>query len=677
MAKFLKKIWVFAFVCLTFGFACWACVFPHANSSSASANGASANVSIFIRKPSFSIIHNNKLFFVDNDDDTVRLKVCDISSQALELQNSYADIGNVKVLDVCLCGNKLFLLVSQETNVFIKKVNLETLSVSLFCPDLQIDSNYSEFDVSSLTLSSNNYTLLTFSSSSAKVKSQFALVASDDSLTIQPTNLNFTNSSISNNLKKTFIYNSSSNCYLFFIYGTSVAYYKIDNLASLTNLSSQENAIDNLPSFELPNDNLSINEIIVRAGFAKIDNVDYLAIYFQKTEENVINSYIRLYSFDLSSNQNPISFVVERDCQNIGYARMSQNYLSFSSVTEQALCFVEFSNNADPDSPVSISTESNKIVNPKVTVSYLEPDNFVYLQTNKQTQLFDNAWGASSDIVLGQATDVIKIGSGFLKGNQEIEDYDYCLFTNSNGNNFGFIKRADLTPKTEVSLEQENFNVIVDEALNIRYARASVWPGAALYSLPTTSASARIGSSDVGISELVAEKIMQIPDNSEVFVLDTLCNYTSNGVKFYKVQINSDQFGFIEARAIRRPSDVVDFIITNATIKNDNTKVFLEPNSNSQTFSFALNKGKNVRINGNRDTKTGFTSITFNDEFGNEFSGYIETDFIKADSWSTLQIVGSVLIAINIGLLILILIFKKNHLGTHGQKISDDEIISK
>ena len=37
----------------------------------------------------------------------------------------------------------------------------------------------------------------------------------------------------------------------------------------------------------------------------------------------------------------------------------------------------------------------------------------------------------------------------------------------------------------------------------------------------------------------------------------------------------------------------------------------------------ALDKGKTVRINGKRDTKTGFTSITFNDEYGNEFSGYI------------------------------------------------------
>ena len=76
-----------------------------------------------------------------------------------------------------------------------------------------------------------------------------------------------------------------------------------------------------------------------------------------------------------------------------------------------------------------------------------------------------------------------------------------------------------------------------------------------------------------------------------------------------------------------------------------------------------------MRINGARNTKSGFTNITFNDEFGVEYSGYIETDYLKADAWSTLQIVGCILIAINIGLLILILVFRNQHLGSQGQKL--------
>ena len=58
-------------------------------------------------------------------------------------------------------------------------------------------------------------------------------------------------------------------------------------------------------------------------------------------------------------------------------------------------------------------------------------------------------------------------------------------------------------------------------------------------------------------------------------------------------------------------------------------------------------------IIGKRDTQTGFTKIKFNDEFGNEFEGYIKTESIQSDAWSQLQIIGSILIAINTGILIL------------------------
>ena len=110
-----------------------------------------------------------------------------------------------------------------------------------------------------------------------------------------------------------------------------------------------------------------------------------------------------------------------------------------------------------------------------------------------------------------------------------------------------------------------------------------------------------------------------------------------------------------------------DFIKTNATILKDGTKVYSEASKNSEV-KMELQKDKMVYVDGVRDTKTGLTKIIFNDEFGNEITGYIETDYVKTNSWSTLQIVGCVLIAINTGLLVLILIFKKEHIGKYGQK---------
>ena len=60
--------------------------------------------------------------------------------------------------------------------------------------------------------------------------------------------------------------------------------------------------------------------------------------------------------------------------------------------------------------------------------------------------------------------------------------------------------------------------------------------------------------------------------------------------------------------------------------------------------------------------------------YGNEISGYILTDSVEADSWSALQIIGSILIAVNIGLLILIIVYKNKHILKTNSKIeSEDE----
>ena len=102
------------------------------------------------------------------------------------------------------------------------------------------------------------------------------------------------------------------------------------------------------------------------------------------------------------------------------------------------------------------------------------------------------------------------------------------------------------------------------------------------------------------------------------------------------------------------------------------SNVYLESNTESPVI-YVLDKGYRVRINGARNTDSGYTYITFNDEYGNEKNGYILTDTLTSDSWTVMQIIGCVLIAINIGLLILILRFKKNHIGANGSKYIDNE----
>ena len=89
--------------------------------------------------------------------------------------------------------------------------------------------------------------------------------------------------------------------------------------------------------------------------------------------------------------------------------------------------------------------------------------------------------------------------------------------------------------------------------------------------------------------------------------------------------------GYIEFDSIITPSSSNNFVLTNSYIKQNGTKVYLEENENSPII-YLLETDKRIRINGTRNSKTGFTYITFNDEFGNEFSGYIKNENVKIRS---------------------------------------------
>lgn len=643
----------------------------------------STNVSIFIREPAYSFFYNNKIYFIDNGDKL--LKVYDINGKVFE--NNYKDLSAYEIKDACLNENELYLLIQKEitetsstkTINTVVKINLESniFETTEFDTQISLDPKYDIFNVTNVSLlddssdvqSAKDYSLFTFSSSTIGEKSKIILL--NDSLspvTASPIDINFDNNDNTANLIKTLScvdVNGKGKVYLLFVYKSKIIYYPVNYLNSLTILA-QENQTIPENGFEIPSNSarLSQRENITEAMITSFNEKDYLAITFKDLDDN--NECLRLYSFNLAGGtaDEKRSFVLEVECINSNFGIINGNCFAYPDKANQALNYITFtsSNGANKALPIQ---------NPECEIDYLSVDEFVYKKAKRVTELFENPWGASSDIAIGIDANVVKIGTAHLLNGTQISDYDYCMYTNSNGNNFGYIKNEYLDLLPQISVREAGYKVIKDEN-GIERAKASIWANSSLYSLPTTFCKGKIGKSN-----LVTETIMQIEENSLVEILDVLGGYTANNVKMLKVKINDNQVGYIEARCVRNPVDTVDFVITNATIKNDGTKVYLSASSDATALPFTLNSGKTVRINGKRNTKTGFTSITFNDEYGNEFTGFIETDYIKADTWSTLQILGCILIAINIGLLILILIFKKNHLGSHGQKVSEDEVITK
>lgn len=615
-----------------------------------------SNISIFIRKPTYSVFYNNKLYFIDDGDKLLKIYNPDLSL----FESNYLDVSAYDIIETSFVDKFLFLLVSDDSNNKIVKINLETLEIYDEY-SIEIASYYKTLFVQEVTFDENKYYLVTYSARGYNIIASLINVSdnSSDTFEVKFKTDDSLQSSIKTNLKKTVSYQDSSNrLYLVFIYNFSIAYYLISSYTDLTDLKTKE--IVSINHTEIPQDDpeLTFNDsLIIDVGFATIKNKSYLAISYNTPSRN--NEIIKLYSFKLESGTDTITYSTQFPCINSKYIIFNKNYYSYVDDIEQKLYFTQVDNKGTADEP-NFTGETNVIDNPNYNINYLSVDNFVYKKAKKLTELFEDPWGANSTILVSKDYNIIKIGSAVLDNGTSISDYDYCLFTNENTNYCGFIKTIDLEEKQQISVAEAGYK-----------PRVSVWPKTTLYSLPTTVLKGKIGNEDC---LLVSKKLLEIEDNSELEVLDILCDYTANNTKMLKVKVNGNEIGYIEAKCVRNPANVVDFVITNATIKKDNTTVYLSPKSDATTLTFKLNAGKNVRINGNRNTKTGFTSITFNDEYGNEFTGYIATDYIKADAWSTLQIVGCILIAINIGLLILILLYKKNHLGSRGQKIDDKTI---
>ena len=618
-------------------------------------NSLLSDVSIFIRKPTYSVLHDKKLYFLDEADKL--LKSYDTENHIFD--SEYLDLSNYTIIDAAFFNGSIYILVSEITVNKVVKINLSpTLSIdSNF--NVSIEKDYSSFFIDDITFDDKDYTLLAYT---AIGKNSKVTIIDNEETSQQTFELKFNQSDenhamVMNGLKDTIFYqDNTGRLYIVFVCVSEIAYYPITSYSSLTQLSGESTFMQTLSHTTIPN--YSFSELnIIDVEFAKIGETDYLAISLSDIT-NYSSQHIQVYSFDFGSGSDTIKYLTNYTCKNAEYLIFNKDHYSFVDKDNQKLFFTKIWTE-QPGLEVLYRSSETEIDNPSYKIDYYNTDEFIYKKTENRLPLFEDPWGANSTNFINANSNIIIIGKAKLVGSEiEINDYDYCLYTNNDRNYYGFVKNELLLDKAEISPEKAGYK-----------PRVSIWPRTTLYSLPTTITGGKIGGDS---SPLTPEKICVIEDNSEIKVIDVLKNYVANNIQMIKVRVNGTQEGYIDAKCIREPSDVKNFVITNATIKNDDTTVYLSASSEASTLSFKLNKGKNVRINGKRDTKTGFTSITFNDEYGNEFSGYIETDYIKSDSWSTLQIVGCVLIAINIGLLVLILLYKKNHLGNRGQKIDKE-----
>ena len=657
----MRKILKCGLLCIIFVALCFAACLSFGKNAHFTYADGDNDISIFIRNPSYSIYYNKKVYFIDESDNM--LKVYNTETSKFEdedddyIELSTYNLSSDNLVTASFWGGHWYFIYQKEAQNGLLEIDLANMTI--FVHDLSFSTSYDKLFTQKITFDSKDYILYSLSSSTPNLYSPKLYLYSLESESFEVINLTFNNelAQVNNTMVKTISYqNSDGDLYLIFIYGSTVAHCQvISTKESLLQLNT--NPISTMTYSENPLETINSDFIIVDVNVANISDRDYIVISYK----NVSNAdkYLSLYDFNFNGLTAVVTWKKDFSCKKSTHVNINNNFYTYTD--GQTIYYVSITREINPDtSAETFPDDSSTITNPAYNISYYNADNFVYKRTTKNTELYDNPWGAESNVQIVGGYNVVVIGQAYIQSdNSLIADYDYCMYTSQTINNFGFIKKFDLAEKSAISVADAGYS-----------PRVTVWPNTILYSLPTTVTSGQINDSN-----LVSKIILNIENNSPIEILDVLCDYVANSVRMLKVKVNGQSVGYIKAESVIKPSKTVDFVITNATIKNDGTIVYLSPNSSATKLNFTLNKDKNIRINGKRNEFNGFTSITFNDEYGNEFSGYIQTDYVNADAWSTLQIVGSILIAINVGLLILILVYKKKHLSEKAPNEQEDKAI--
>ena len=651
MMKVCKKLLLTATICI-FSICTFFLAFniQSINSTYArTSSSSSVNESIFIRNPEFSTFYNSKIYFYDNFDK--KIKSYDINNEVFDEKT--ISLSDYSIIDASSLENTFFFLVKQEENYLVLAINLENnISTKI---SLEENVLFTKISVQKLAVNESDHFIVSLNSVDENNKYcpyLMLLTLNYEKVSLAKIDFDITKENleeIQNNLFKLIVVKSSKadEINLMFVYNNKVSYSEI----STSSLSIEEILLTKstilFDSFDSTNNDIDIGNV----NYMNANGVDHLIVTYDEENESKTQTYSKLYQFVIGDSVTT-NFVYRANIEsaNSNFVLTNQTYLIYPS--NQTVIYKEIEYNTEND---SYSSKTNEIKNPKIDVVYYEELGFVYKKTTSQTILTKTPWDNDAIVTLPENYDVINVGDGKIeKTNEIISDYIYCFVTINNTNYSGYISSANLTNKNIVNLEDYKYKVV------------KAVPNSNLYTAPTKVAGSYV------TKDLISGTITQIKDNSKVKILDVICEYSANNTTFIKVQVNDSEIGYIDIANIIAPSETVDFVITNSSIQKDKTKVYQDTNTNSTVIG-ELKKGYRVRVNGKRNTKTGITCITYNDEYGNEFTGYIVTDELKTDSWSALQIIGCILIAINVGLLILILIFKKNHIGHNGNKYLKNE----
>lgn len=417
------------------------------------------------------------------------------------------------------------------------------------------------------------------------------------------------------------------------ISGLNIAHY--NNQTYLITYFEQSITAFRVPEFAndiVLNENITLNTIqqddqspIIKLESFLYDNSTFFAI----SHESKTDIYEFVGSGDLSF-KSTLSHIYEQSAFACKDMSVNQNSIAIMSNNKYFLSSYSNSN-------IAIS---KSMANPLIEVTPLSANNFEYYKTTKQTQLISQL-GTQEITNLPTDSIMVKIADCTLSDNSKLLGYEYVMFVrfdnesqNIGKNIFGYV----LNDNSQIQK--------IDQSASQKTVK--VFDNTKLYKFPSI-----ISDDDQNCV------ITNISANMPVTILCNIEGYKHNyndTTTNYALAKVGDYIGFIDTKAIVSTDKRVILVIPNAQLLID-SQVYEQADTQTNILH-TLTKSKKVKVLEGRDS-SGFMKIAYNDDEGNYFEGYIQAENIKADSYSTLQIIGMVLVLLNCVFLAILLITKR------------------
>lgn len=265
------------------------------------------------------------------------------------------------------------------------------------------------------------------------------------------------------------------------------------------------------------------------------------------------------------------------------------------------------------------------ISNYVLTPSLFSSDNIKIGKTTTSTILQILPYTTTDGQELQQDTSVI-----ILSMDAEFENHYYCMISNSIQNRYGYIPKSVLTIVSKSTINEE---------------------------MMTFAGSTKVYRYPSIVSDTTNTIITTLPSNTKL-TRTCLLDYTNqNNNTFSEIKLSDGTIGYIENSRLAIPVEAKTALVkANAKLK---TNTILYSDADGQDKLMELQAGTRVLIDQKLNQSQKYTRITFNLPTGEEVSGYVLTSSINPDSLSLMQILGIILVSINLVFLTLIILIRK------------------